>query len=211
MTDQQQTAGPKPIPPTKTPQTAADVLSLLKSLPTREQDKLRTMGMPIPQFAEGSDPTTRKYSYLCRNCGRLGLDFLGTKWEIPGPDGTKVILDEPPTHVPFDRLATTQENGDPGATHRTRHPRKPICRYCAHELALGPNGGIVPGRNGKGYVVIREPWEMAMQRELSSRFVRLRNFERENPQLFAHNVRPSGRLHEAAGQPTVGTTAGIKP
>lgn len=211
MTDQKtMTPGPK-APSGQPPQTAADVLSLLKQLPVREQDKLRTMGMPIPQFAEGSDPTTRKYSYLCRNCGRLGLDFLGTKWEIPGPDGSKVTIDEPPTHIPFDRIATTQENGDPAAVHRSRHPRKPICRYCAHELALGPEGGIVPGRNGKGYVVIREPWEEAMRRELSSRFIRLRNFERENPQLFAHNVRPTGRTWEGAGQPTVGTTAGVKP
>lgn len=178
--------------------TAAELLSLLRTLPDSEKAKVRQMGIPIPQVAEGSDPAKRVYAYLCRNCGKLALHFLGDRWEMKAPDGTKELLDEVPIGVPFEQLPTTQETDDPEAIHRSLHPKRPRCMYCNHEAALGMRGGI-----RKGDVVVKEPWEKAMAKEKGSRRVRLRNFEREYPEVFADNTRPSDRLHASAGQPMV--------
>lgn len=195
----------KKIPQKSVPNgTAAELLSLLKSLPESEKSKIRSMGIPLPQIAEGSDPTKKTFSYLCRNCGKLALHFLGDKWEMRAPDGSVETIYEVPIGVPFEQLAVTQEMDDAAALYRSPHPRRPRCAFCNHEVALGLKGGI-----RKGDVVVREPWEKAMAKEKGSRKVRLRNFEREYPEAFVNN-RPTGRLHEGASQPIL-LPQGAKP
>ena len=121
--------------------TANELLRMAEKLSPEEREKLRRYGAIVPEgTADLDDPGDSTWGLRCRNCNRVALRFLGTRW-----NGFPV----PPAGTRLRDLPWTQDNCVPNRDN-------PNCQWCGAGPNLGTSGGILPpGKPHYGIVMLK--------------------------------------------------------
>ena len=129
---------------TKKPQETAEdaaILDFIKAaekLSPEQHERAAEIGFVVPQGdARSALRNEYKIGYRCKNCNKIGLYFVGTKWPngqqiiMEGPD--RILLDVPPLNLPIDQISWTQ----PGKKSSEINRHRPTCMHCGHAMELG--------------------------------------------------------------------------
>lgn len=137
------------------------IRDLAKKLTPAERRELLDAGAYIPPSTEGVLSGIRKFGFLCRQCGEVGLEVVGESFEISLADGTtKTVTPNHPREFPQlpwlelhlalpqnpDKPVPKGPDGNPA--HPIRKRSNPRCAHCGQQMRKnqtqdGPHPDII--------------------------------------------------------------------